>query len=75
MFVKKYFKKDLSYSFSVGGIEPKDLLKRITSFKAGIAYGVDISSSHSINEKLSIPSAHFAYDILSNLYLLLDKFH
>jgi hypothetical protein len=49
-FVKEYFNRKLNFSFAVGGIEPKDLLKNIPSFKDGISYGVNIFYPHSVNE-------------------------
>jgi hypothetical protein len=71
--VRKHYKKTLHFSFAVGGIEPKDLLRRIPSLKEGIAYGVNIFFAHSTNECVSISSTNHVYDILSSLYLMIEK--
>lgn len=66
-YVQKKFKRKLLFSYATGGMEPKDLLRRIPSFKVGFSIGPNITSEHSINETLSISSTDFIYKLLINL--------
>ncbi|MDR0739364.1 MAG: hypothetical protein LBF00_00545 [Mycoplasmataceae bacterium] len=49
---QRYFNKNLVLTFVNGGVEPKNLLNHVPSFKSGISYGVNITSPHSQSERV-----------------------